>query len=251
MKADPWSDHHIMLNVMSGSKRKEPFLFEDLGIVDFAKAWEYQRAVFHEIISKKIAGECSSVDCKNRLIFCEHPHVYTLGKSGNKNNLLIPVSQLKKINATYYHIDRGGDITYHGPGQIVGYPVFDLEQFNIMAKKYIFMLEEAVIRLLQEFNITGQRKKSATGIWIDPFDVEKARKICAIGVKISRSVTMHGFALNVNTDLNYYDYINPCGFNSKQVTSIKNEVNKAVEVDSVKESLRKKIDEVFKIQNNL
>ncbi len=219
--------------------------FKDLGVVDFSEAWKYQQVIFNGLVNKKNTGEHVSYSDKNHFIFCEHPHVYTLGKSGDKQNLLITQEQLKKIGATYFHIDRGGDITYHGPGQVVGYPIFDLERFNIMAKKYIHNLEEVIIRLLQDYQIKGGRKEKATGIWLDAYNEKKARKICAIGVKISRSITMHGFALNVNTDLHYYQYINPCGFDSSRVTSLKKELGKAVPMNEVKNKLRKILTDIF------
>jgi lipoyl(octanoyl) transferase len=232
-----------MPNIMSenNNTQKAEIQFKDLGVVDFSEAWKYQQSIFNLLLERKLAGQ----DRKNYLVFCEHPHVYTLGKSGDKQNLLITEEQLNTIGATYFHIDRGGDITYHGPGQVVGYPIFDLEQFNIMAKKYIYNLEEGIIRLLHDYQIQGERKEKATGIWLDAHNEKSARKICAIGVKISRSVTMHGFALNVNTDLQYYQYINPCGFNSSSVTSIKNELGKAVPTDEVKNKLRKIFTDIF------
>jgi lipoyl(octanoyl) transferase len=176
----------------------------------------------------------------NRLLFVEHPHVYTLGKSGNQNNLLIDSKFLEKIGATYYHIDRGGDITYHGPGQIVGYPIFDLEQFGMGIKQYIYTLEEAIIKTLDEVKISASRLPGATGVWLDP-GKPGARKICAIGVKAGRHITMHGFALNVNTDLTYFNHINPCGFRDKGVTSLAKEFSENMDMSTVKFILQQNI----------
>ena len=171
-------------------------------------------------------------------MFCEHPHVYTLGKSGEQNNLLISDEFLKKRNATYYKINRGGDITYHGPGQIVGYPILDLEDFDLTVKKYIYSLEEAIINLLKEYNIYGSRLDGGTGVWLDVDNPSKARKICAIGVRASKFVTMHGFAFNVNTDLNYFNYINPCGFTDKGVTSMQKELGNELNINEIKNKLK-------------
>ena len=178
-------------------------------------------------------------------MLCEHPHVYTLGKSGAAANLLISDDFLKRIGATYHKIDRGGDITYHGPGQIVGYPIIDLEKFGVSLKGYIHKIEEMVIRTVAEYGIMGERLDGATGVWLDTKIPGKARKICAIGVKASRFITMHGFALNVNTNLDYFSYINPCGFVDKGVTSIERELGKIVDFDEVKKVIAKKFEEVF------
>ena len=173
------------------------------------------------------------------MIFVEHPHVYTLGKSGSENNLLLDLIQLKAKDASFYRIDRGGDITYHGPGQIVGYPIFDLEVIKIGLKEYIYRLEEAIIRTVNEFGITASRLDGGTGVWLDPEIAGKARKICAIGVKASKYVTMHGFAFNVNTDLTYFNNINPCGFTDKGVTSLLNELGARQDFESVKRQSEK------------
>ncbi len=219
-------------------------IYEDLGLMDYKKAWDYQVTLFNERVSQKLTNRTLPPDQQtipdNRLLFVEHPHVYTLGKSGNQNNLLIDSNFLNKIKATYYHIDRGGDITYHGPGQIVGYPIFDLEQFGMHIKQYIFTLEEAIIKTLDILEITASRLPGATGVWLDP-GTPNSRKICAIGVKAGRHITMHGFALNVNTDLTYFNYINPCGFQDKGVTSLANEFNQKADMRSVKFILQQNI----------
>ena len=222
--------------------------FQDLGSIDYKKAWEHQEKLFDQILAEKLAE--TSVNEKESplagfLLFCEHPHVYTLGKSGAENNLLINSDFLKKIGAGFYRIDRGGDITYHGPGQVVGYPIFDLEKFAISIKQYIFNIEEAVIRTLREYNIESSRTDSATGVWIGTTGPEGPGKICAIGVRASRHVTMHGFAFNVNTDLNYFNYINPCGFKDKGVTSMEKELGRRQDPGQVKEILKKNLSSVF------
>jgi lipoyl(octanoyl) transferase len=222
--------------------------FEDLGLLDYKEAWDYQVAYFTERVNQKItARNFPEVDypvLDNKLLFVEHPNVYTLGKSGNQNNLLIDSNFLNKIQATYYHIDRGGDITYHGPGQIVGYPIFDLEQFGMHIKQYVFSLEQAIINTLAEYGITGARLQGATGVWLDP-ETPSARKIAAIGVKASRQITMHGFAFNVNTDLNYFSYINPCGFQDKGVTSLSKELGAKQDIDEVKLILKQNMISLF------
>jgi lipoyl(octanoyl) transferase len=216
--------------------------YKDLGIIDYKEAWDYQEKLFNEIVeSKKQSNNNDNTSGENYLLFCEHPHVYTLGKSGEQNNLLINDEFLRKINATYYKINRGGDITYHGPGQIVGYPIIDLESFNLTVKKYIYYLEEAIINLLKEYNIEGNRYEGGTGVWLDIDKPAGARKICAIGVRASKFVTMHGFAFNVNTDLNYFNHINPCGFTDKGVTSMQKELGKELNMEEVKHKLKSHI----------
>lgn len=217
----------------------------DLELNDYKDTWEYQEQMFQKVVDKK---ESKKPHSENKLLFVEHPHVYTLGKSGAINNLLINEDFLKRIDATFYKINRGGDITYHGPGQIVGYPIFDLEQLNIGIKEYIFRLEEVIIKTLQEFGVNGEHLDSAAGVWIDKNIPNKARKICAIGVRSSKWVTMHGFALNVNTDLNYYNHINPCGFTDKGVTSMKKELNSEILLNRVKDSLKENFKKVFKLE---
>ena len=220
-------------------------VFEDLGIIDYKKAWDYQEKLHQEIVNIK-SGKINK-EITNRIIFCEHPHVYTLGRSGKVNNLLINDDILNSINATYYRTNRGGDITYHGPGQIVGYPIFDLEQLKLGAKSYIFKLEESIIKVLKDYNLSAKRIKGATGVWINSESTGNARKICAIGIRISKYTTMHGFALNVNTDLKYFNYINPCGYTDKEVTSIKNEVGFTPAIEEVKKKILDYIINEFEI----
>ena len=213
--------------------------FKDLGVIEYQKAYEYQLKLFNENIEKKLAGQPT----KNTVIFCEHPHVYTLGKSGKRENLLISDEFLKKINATFVHTDRGGDITYHGYGQIVIYPILDLDNFGILVKKYVNAVEEVIIRTLADYGIKAERLKGAPGIWLT--DRQIPEKICALGIRVSRGVTMHGLAFNINTNLDYFQYINPCGFTDKGVTSLQKELNREVPLDEVKEKLKKYFVEVF------
>ncbi len=230
-------------------------IFQDLGEIDYKEAWEYQEKLFEKIVSLKRqnrdlpSGE--QIKTKNHLLFCEHPHVYTLGKSGSENNLLIDQLQLKAKDASFYKINRGGDITYHGPGQIVGYPIFDLELFNVRIKLYINKLEEAIIKTLRIYNLKGERLKNGTGVWLDPEVHGKARKICAIGVRVSRFVTMHGFAFNVNSNLEYFNYINPCGFVDKGITSLEKEVETKIDINNVKLVVREKMSEVFEFNETI
>lgn len=215
-------------------------IFRDLGIVEYGKAFEEQEKLFDEIITKKQNNQPTD----NYLLFVEHPHVYTLGKSGDSNNLLINENFLKKINASYYKTNRGGDITYHGYGQLVVYPIFDLDNFGIMAKKYIWNIEEAIIQTLKEYNIEAARLEGASGVWLDG-NTAKARKICALGVRISRGVTMHGLAFNINTDLSYFNHINPCGFVDKGVTSLQKELNKNIDFEILKNQLKENFYKIF------
>jgi lipoyl(octanoyl) transferase len=223
--------------------------YEDIGLRDYKETWDYQAMLFKELIDEKKSKEAEklpgSENHPGTLIFVEHPNVYTLGRSGSENNLLIDYLQLKKKDAVFYKIDRGGDITFHGPGQIVGYPVFDLEAIHIGLKEYIFRIEEAIIRASAEFGIICSRLEGGTGVWIDPEMPGRARKICAIGVKASRFVTMHGFAFNVNTDLTYFNNINPCGFVDKGVTSIEMETGHKADMNEVKEIVKNKLRETF------
>lgn len=208
----------------------------DWGLIPYDSSWQRQTQLFDAIVAAKLSG----LPYQNEIIFCEHPHVYTLGRSGKENNMLLGEEQLKAIDASLYHIDRGGDITYHGPGQLVCYPILNLEAFNLGLKAYIYLLEEAVIRVCDSYGITAGRLEKATGVWLDG-DTPRARKICAIGVRSSRYVTMHGLALNVNTDLRYFSYINPCGFIDKGVTSLKKELGCEILMEEV----------VGKLQNEL
>lgn len=211
-------------------------ILTDWGTIDYREAWRRQE----EIFDRQIDNKQNKLPTENNLIFCEHPHVYTIGKSGNAGNMLIDDGTVP-----VYRTNRGGDITYHGFGQIVGYPVFDLESLGIGLREYITRLEEAVIRLLDDYDIKGGHSAEGTGVWIDTALPAKARKICAIGVRSSRYVTMHGFALNVNTDLSYFGRINPCGFTDRGVTSMKKELGKSLDIDEVKQKLFKHIEEVF------
>lgn len=225
--------------------------YKDLGFKDYKEVWDYQSVIFNRLIDNKKAILSGSTDGQNlpgTLIFVEHPHVYTLGKSGSESNLLINSIQLRSKDASFYHIDRGGDITYHGPGQIVGYPVFDLEMIKISLKEYIHRLEESVILSLAEFGIKATRYDGGTGVWLDPSIPGKARKICAIGVRASRYVTMHGFAFNVNTDLTYFNNINPCGFTDKGVTSLEKELGSRQDFEAVKSIVRKNLQVVFDLE---
>ena len=222
-------------------------VFQDLGLIAYSEAWAYQEKLFGEItqLKKELqSGSSAIVTTPNYLLFCEHPHVYTLGKSGSISNLLIDHIQLKAKDAEFFHIDRGGDITYHGPGQIVGYPILNLEYFVKGVKEYIYKLEESVILTLSEIGIKSERLPGAIGVWLET-DTPRARKICAIGVRTSRWVSMHGFAFNVNTQLDYFTHINPCGYADKTVTSISNELGNAQDVDKIKSILKTKIAQVF------
>ena len=204
--------------------------FSDLGLIDYKEAWDYQEQRFEEVTQRKLKGDGKL----HYLLFCEHPHVYTLGKSGENTNLLISDEMLKRINATYYHINRGGDITYHGPGQIVVYPILNLEALGLTLKSYIHEMEQVIIDCLADYGIKSDRLEGATGVWLDVGVKGKERKICAIGVRASRFVTMHGLAFNINTNLDYFSYINPCGFIDKGVTSIQKETQKNVAMSDVK-----------------
>lgn len=223
--------------------------FQDLGLIDYQEAWDYQEKLFSEVAAKKVENQKNNTDTQtNHLLFCEHPHVYTLGKSGTVNNLLINDEFLAKIGATYYKTNRGGDITYHGQGQIVGYPIIDLDNFNLQLKQYINLLEESIIRTIKIYGIEGHRLEGATGVWLDVNDKTKTRKICAMGVRASHWVTMHGFALNVNTDLSYFNHINPCGFVDKGITSLEKELGRKIDFKEVQMHLKNTIAEVFNIE---
>ena len=220
--------------------------FQDLGKIDYKEAWEYQEKLFAESIQLKIQkrnGETEESP-RNYLLFCEHPHVYTLGKSGKERHLLVQGDELLALGATYYKINRGGDITYHGPGQLVAYPIFDLEYFFTDIHKYMRYLEEAVIRTIADYGVVGGRQEGFTGVWIEP-KTSKARKICAMGVKSSRWVTMHGIGFNVNTDLSYFSHIVPCGIEDKSVTSLELELNRPVKLQEVKEKLKYYLAQLF------
>ncbi|MFV0365870.1 MAG: lipoyl(octanoyl) transferase LipB [Mangrovibacterium sp.] len=219
------------------------FNFEDLGTKDYQSCWDYQEQRLNEIIELKRA--CKGSTAENSFILVEHPHVYTLGKSGDEHNLLVNDNFLKKIDATYVKINRGGDITYHGPGQLVGYPIIDLQYFHIGVREYIEKMEDAIIATMAHYNIVCGRKTGAAGVWLEAEDPIKARKICAIGVRTSRYVTMHGFALNVNTNLEYFNHINPCGFQTLGATSMQKELGKAIDMNELKKVLKTKFIEIY------
>lgn len=226
--------------------------FIHLGLADYQKAWDFQEQVFKQTVNRKIENrklpEEQRTETDNYLIFCEHPHVYTLGKSGDENHLLANTAFLREKEATFYKINRGGDITYHGPGQIVGYPILDLDHFFTDIHKYLRFLEEAVILTLKEYGIEGGRVEGLTGVWIDGEDARKARKICALGVKSSRWVTMHGFAFNVNTNLDYFNYIVPCGIQDKAVTSLAKELGHELAMGEVEEKLKHHLATTFEMK---
>lgn len=228
-----------------------PVVYKDLGLTDYKVAWDFQAGIFNRLVESKIMrhdGRETGEDLPGTLIFVEHPHVYTLGKSGSENNLLLDMMQLRRKDAAYYHIDRGGDITYHGPGQIVGYPIFDLDRVKVGLKEYIHGLEEAIILTVAEYGISASRLGGGTGVWLDPDVQGRARKICAIGVKASRYVTMHGFAFNVNTDLSYFNNINPCGFTDKGVTSLEKELGQKQDFGTASEKVKRNLQEVFDLE---
>ena len=221
-------------------------IYENLGLIDYKEAWDYQEKIFRATVDQKIQlrKEETSEPTKNYILFCEHPHVYTLGKSGDKNHLLLNDESLAQNNATYYEINRGGDITYHGPGQLVVYPIFDLDHFFSDIHKYLRYLEESVILTLAHYGIESGRVEGMTGVWIDG-DKPTARKICAIGVKSSRWVTMHGIGFNVNSDLSYFSHIIPCGIQDKAVTSLQRELGREVDFAEVSSILKSNIATQF------
>ncbi len=224
-------------------------LFRDLGRMDYRSAWDLQETHFNAILEQKKQNQnhpgTSPDSTPNYLFFVEHPPVYTLGKSGDQNNLLISTLELQKIQAEYVETNRGGDITFHGPGQIVAYPILDLENFSIGLKTYIDKLEEVVIKTLLDYGISSSRLDHATGVWLDAGIPGKERKICAIGVRTSKFVTMHGFAFNINTQLDYFNSIHPCGFTNKGVTSLKKELGKTIDVEEVKTKLKTHFQQEF------
>ena len=225
--------------------------FKDLGIMDYSTAWEYQENLMKNTIEIKMKNRKfpakQIIETPNYFLFVEHPHVYTLGKSGNENNMLISTETLEKINAYYVKTNRGGDITYHGYGQIVGYPVLDLENFFTDIHRYMRNLEEVIILTMADYGLKGERSQGETGVWLDvgkPF----ARKICAMGVKASRWVTIHGFAFKVNTDMQYFEHIIPCGIKGKQVTSLERELGQKLNIEEVKNKIKRHFSEVFKCE---
>jgi lipoyl(octanoyl) transferase len=233
---------------------EQQVVFLDLATMEYGVAWELQERLLKENLDRKAAAKAVAVgdeypymnpDTRHHLLFCEHPPVYTLGKSGKPENILISANELADKGISYYPTNRGGDITFHGPGQIVGYPILDLEKFYTDIGKYLRNIEEVVIRTIAAFGIKGERSKGETGVWIEPDIKGRERKICAMGVRCSRWITMHGFALNVNTDLDYFNYIIPCGIADKKVTSIAAETGYAVPIADVQEQLKKNFEIVF------
>ena len=233
---------------------KQKVKFEDLGLLPYREVWDYQESLLQKNVQIKSAQLQSlregqnwdlSIDTFHTLLFCEHPPVYTLGKSGNIDNVLMSEAALQKEGIDFYRTNRGGDITFHGPGQIVGYPIIDLEKFYTDISRYLRELEEVIILTLADFGIIAGRSKGETGVWLDPDIAGKERKICAMGVRCSRWITMHGFALNVNTSLNYFGNIIPCGIVGKQVTSVQKELGIEVDIDAVKNILKQKFEMVF------
>lgn len=243
----------------------EQVIFEDLGIIGYKEAWDYQEKLLLQNVKVKSAAAAaernkpadnqpakekeaaviSIVPTSHHFLLCEHPPVYTLGKSGHESNVLLSREEMDKKGIAYYHTNRGGDITFHGPGQIVGYPILDLEKYYTDIGKYLRNLEEVIILVLRHYNIIGERSPGETGVWIEPFVKGRERKICAMGVRCSRWVTMHGFALNVNTDLNYFNHIIPCGIADKQVTSIANELGFEPDIEEVKSLVKNCFEQVF------
>jgi lipoyl(octanoyl) transferase len=215
--------------------------FVDWGLIPYAEAYTKQKELFETIIRQK----SEQVETRQTIVFCEHPHVITVGKNGSVSNLLFTKQMLQAKQVELYPVDRGGDVTYHGPGQLVGYPILDLDVFRLGLKTYIFLLEEVIIRLLDQYAIKGERLTGATGVWLETGHSQRVRKICAMGVKSSRYVTMHGFALNISTDLSYFGLINPCGFKDKGVTSLEKELNGKVDMEQLKDRLKNIFREQF------
>ena len=233
---------------------KQPVIFKDLGIIDYKSAWDYQESLLQENVAIKSAARISqpgqppiSLPTKNYFLICEHTPVYTIGKSGSMDNVLMSEDQLEKKGIEFFRTNRGGDITFHGLQQIVGYPILDLEKFYTDIGKYLRNMEEAIIRTIAEYGITGERSKGETGVWVQPGIPGKERKIAAIGVRCSRWITMHGFALNVNTDLGYFNNIIPCGIQNKQVTSIEKETGSKADYELVKQKLKRNFEKVFEV----
>jgi lipoyl(octanoyl) transferase len=219
--------------------------FHNIGLREYRKAWDFQEKLFQEVLRQKDQKDTTLV---HHLIFCEHPHVYTLGKSGDEHNMLLNFIQLQAKEAQFIHTNRGGDITYHGPGQLVGYPILSLTHFGIGLKEYIHKLEEVIIRTIAYYDIKGERMEGATGVWIDLDNARNTRKICAIGVRSSHWVTMHGFALNINTDLGYFGFINPCGYTDKAVTSIAKETGRKIDFGEVSKKVSEEFEKVFEVK---
>ncbi len=233
-------------------EKNKAVIFQDLGLTDYQKAWDYQEEIFEKTIAIKLANrdlpEPEQKPTPNYLLFCQHPHVYTLGKSGKEEHLLLDDDGLKSNQATFYKINRGGDITYHGPGQLVGYPIFDLDNFFTDIHQYLRLLEEAIILTLEYYGIAAGRIDGLTGVWLDHVEKRNPRKICAIGVKTSRWVTMHGFAFNVNAQLDYFNNIVPCGISDKAVTSLHKELGRPMEMQEVSDCVKTNLAKVFDFQ---
>ena len=231
------------------SVKNKDVVFEDVGLLDYKICWDYQEKLFNKIIQQKIKNrelpKESQIVTDNYLLLVEHPHVFTLGKSGDESNLLVNEEQLEDQHASYYKINRGGDITYHGPGQLVGYPILDLDNFFTDIHKYLRLLEETIILTLNDYGIKAGRSSGETGVWLDSEDPLKARKICAMGVRCSRWVTMHGFGFNVNSDLNYFNNIIPCGIQNKSVTSMEKELGHKVDMEEIKEKIKIYFSKLF------
>jgi len=237
---------------------KQQVFFEDLGTIDYKSAWDYQEKLFDQLVQNKLEQRKKPAPDfiqAHHLLFCEHPHVYTLGKSGSMKNLLINQDVMNERHISFFKINRGGDITYHGPGQLVGYPILDLDYFFTDIGKYLRLIEESVILTLKEYGIEAGRSPGETGVWLEPDSPSRSRKICAIGVRCSRWVTMHGFAFNVNTDLNYFNFIIPCGISNKGVTSMQKELGRELNMEEVKTKLRNHFASLFNcellLQNNV
>ena len=233
-------------------KKNKKVIFQDLGRIDYQEAWDYQEILFKKVINIKLENrdlpENAQKETPNYLLFCEHPHVYTLGKSGSEDNLLLDKEGLKEKEAAYYKINRGGDITYHGPGQLVGYPIIDLDNFFTDIHKYLRKIEESIILTLKDYGLSAGRIEGLTGVWLDHIEKKNPRKICAIGVKTSRWVTMHGFAFNINAHLDYFNNIIPCGIPDKAVTSLENELSKTMDFQDVSENVKRHLVDVFEFQ---
>ncbi len=239
---------------------KQEVLFQDLGLMDYQAAWDLQEKLLQENVNRKSlvyglesgTGSDPTPDSRlltqHHLLFVEHSPVYTLGKSGNKANVLLGDDELKEKNIQFFNTNRGGDITFHGNDQIVGYPILDLEKFYTDIGKYLRNLEEVIIQTIAEYGIKGERSSGETGVWIEPGVIGKERKICAIGVRCSRWITMHGFAFNVNTDLSYFNYIIPCGINNKQVTSLEKELGRKLDMQEVKEKVKNNFEKIFEVE---
>ncbi len=234
---------------------QQQVICKDLGLIEYKSAWDFQENLLSDNVKIKTSARLEGNDSnpfllptRHYLLFCEHPAVYTLGKSGNMDNVLLSDEELQEKGISFFRTNRGGDITFHGPHQIVGYPIFDLEKFSTDIGKYLRNIEEVIIQTIAEFGIKGERSEGETGVWIDHGLPGKERKICAIGVRCSRWITMHGFALNANTDLRYFDNIIPCGIQNKQVTSIEKEIGNKVNLEILKQKIKTNFEKIFEIQ---